>query len=52
MIYCNCGNEATEYDDRSMACYCHECAVERAEALFEALSDDDKLDLMGFEVIE
>ena len=48
-VCCRCGAPASEFDPRSLGCFCRACALERAETLLEALDDGDKLDCAGFE---
>ena len=48
-VCCRCGAWASEYEPRSMCCFCRDCALALADALLEALPEDEKLDCARFE---
>ena len=48
-ICARCYEPAKEYDNKTMTCYCHDCAVEIADNRWDDMDDEEKLDLMGFE---
>ena len=47
----NCLRPASIYIPKKDCCYCMDCAVEIVNDLWDALSDDEKLDIFGAEVI-
>jgi len=48
-ICCSCGAPASEFEPRSMSCFCRDCALELADALLLALPGDEKLECARFE---
>jgi len=48
-ICCRCGAAASEWEPRTMSCFCRDCALELTEAFFGELSDEEKLDAARFE---
>jgi hypothetical protein len=48
-ICCRCGARASEYEPRSMSCFCRKCALELADVLLLELREDEKLECARFE---
>ncbi len=51
-ICCRCGARASEWEPRSMACFCRDCALEIADELLLGLDAEEKLECARFESLE
>lgn len=52
MVCCVCGRSAAEYDPRTDALYCADCADDLADARWQAMSRGERAEAVGMEEIK